>query len=492
VVLALLGLTTPASANGRFPRAQRLIEDPTDPARLILGATYGMLVTTDRGESWRYVCEAAYGVTDLTIDARMTLTPDGTLLAGIYAGVSRAAPNPCDFQRTLGMNNREAVPDFAIAKSEPGRVLAIKVSVPKVGMPFSQLYRSDDDGATWQALGEPLPESLSIALTIDVAPSDAERVYISGLGPGNTGVLLRSDDGGVSFEAFEIPTDAAADEHPYIAAVDAEDPDRLYVRTDLWAYDPEAGVAHASDALLYSDDGGASFVELLRKGGKLFGFTFSPDGSELLVGYGDPVEAGGLRLIDEQALGMYRAPKGSSEFEQRYAGAVGCLTWTTEGIYVCTLEAHTGFSLGLIAETDFDLSGPAELEPLLRLNDVAGPIECEVCQAGDICRDYWYAACSAWGRADCTVLKSSVCSEAGAGGAPATEQPGGAGGDAPAGGASAAGQGAAADSTGGVAATDGARPRGGCACRANSKDASSSAWLVLLLLLRRATRRRWC
>jgi len=485
--LLTLALAAPAAANGRFPRAQRLIEDPNDSAHLILGATYGLLVTSDRGASWSYVCEAAYGVTDIPIDGITMLTPEGALLAGIYSGVTRApGALACDFQRTLGMNNREAVPDFALAASEPGRVLAILVSLPKVGEPFSQLYRSDDDGATWRALGEPLPPEMSVALTIDVAPSDANRVYVSGLGAGDTGLLLRSDDGGESFQILEIPTDAAQLEHPYIAAVDTQDPDRLYVRTDLWAYDPMAGVASANDALLYSDDGGASFTELLRAGGKLFGFTFSPDHSELLVGYGDPVEAGGLRLIDEDALGIYRAPAGSSDFERRYAGSVACLTWTGEGIYACTLEADTGFSLGLITETDFDLSQPAELEPLLRLDDVAGPIECEACATGDICRDYWYAACSGWGRMDCEVLRSSDCAEGGAAGAPATDQPGGAGGDASAAGGAAAGQ----VGSGAATSADEVVPRGGCSCRAGAGAASSSVWFALLLMLRRATRRR--
>ncbi len=488
MVLAALGVAAPAAANGRFPRAQRLLEDPSDPAHLILGATYGLLITDDRGKSWRHVCEAAYGVTDLPIDGITALTADGTLLAGIYSGVSRAPQAAaCDFRRTLGSSNREAVPDFAIAASEPGRVVAIKVSLPEADEPFSQLYRSDDDGATWRAVGEPLPESLRTPLTVDVAPSNAERVYISGLDAGNAGVLLRSDDGGQSFHVFEIPTDAALHEYPYIAAVDAEEPDRLYVRTDLWAYDPMAGVAHASDALLYSDDGGETFVELLRAGGKLFGFTFSPDGSELLVGYGDPVEAGGLRAIDEAALGIYRAPKGSSAFERRYAGSVGCLTWTAEGIYACTLEAHTGFSLGLIAETDFDLSQPAELEPLLRLADVVGPIACEVCQAGDTCREYWYSTCSGWGRADCQVLRSGDCSAAGHAGAPATEQPGAAGGDATSVGGAQGGQ-LSEDASDSRAAV---RPGGGgCTCRAGYSDATSSALFALLMLVRRPGRRR--
>ena len=41
--LVLFGGERPALANGRFPRAQRLLEDNGNPERLVLAATYGLL-----------------------------------------------------------------------------------------------------------------------------------------------------------------------------------------------------------------------------------------------------------------------------------------------------------------------------------------------------------------------------------------------------------------------------------------------------------------
>jgi hypothetical protein len=42
-----LGLLTsaPASANGRFPRAEGVAENPDNPSELTLAATYGLLHT---------------------------------------------------------------------------------------------------------------------------------------------------------------------------------------------------------------------------------------------------------------------------------------------------------------------------------------------------------------------------------------------------------------------------------------------------------------
>ena len=333
--------------------------------------------------------------------AVVALSSDGVLLAGIYASVARASADSCDFEKTLGHSNREAVPDFTLAASVPGRVLAVQVSLLEGGTSQNQLYQSDDDARSWSRLGPILPSSIRTVATIDVAPSNAERIYVSGLDADGAGVLLRSDDGGQTFEALAIPTDAEHDEVPYIAAVDPENADAIYVRTDQWAFDPVRQVANANDALLYSDDGGRHFAELLRKPGKLFGFTFSPDGRELLLGYGDPVEAGGGRLTDANALGIYRAPKGSDAFEKRYAGSVGCLTWTEQGLYVCTLEAEAGFSLGLATNADFDLAKPADLQPLLRLQDVLGALDCAADTSSSICRNYWESTCQSWGRTDC-------------------------------------------------------------------------------------------
>jgi len=436
VFTAALAFSQAAAANGRFPRSERLLEDARDPSHLILGATFGMLVTDDAGATWHHVCEASFAEAGLQTDPVIALAPDGAVLAGIYASVARSAADACDFKKTLGLNNREAVPDFTLSASVPGHVMATLVKLLEDGTSENWLYGSDDSGQSWTAVGE-LPTTIRTVATLEIAPADDLRVYVSGLDPDGAGVLLRSDDGGKTFEAQAVPTDAANQEMPYIAGVDAANADAVYLRTDDWVYVPALQVANANDALLYSDDAGAHFTELLRRPGKLFGFTFSPDNSELLVGYGDPVEAGGGRLTEASALGIYRAPQGSSDFEQRYAGSIGCLTWTQQGLYACTLEAETGFSLALTPNTDFELQAPPDFTPLLRLKDVAGPLDCPAPSSGSICQSYWQSTCESWGRTDC---ESQIPT------APATAP--------------------------------------GCGCRAAGHDADAkTAWLFALLLL---------
>ena len=294
-----------AQANGRFPRAERLLEDPQDASHLLLAATYGLLVTHDRGKNWFHVCEAAFAEPGQQTDPVVALLPDGTLLTSIYSSLSRSTDGACDFEQRLAGDPAHAVPDFTL--DADGATVAVLVTAEN-GASTSQLQESLDGGQRFRALGQVLPDSMRLVATVDVAPSDQNRIYVSGLGLGGVGVLLRSDDRGKTFTELPLPIDDENDEVPYIAAVDPKNADVLYVRTDVWQYDELSGIATAADALLYSSDGGQTFTELWRTGGKLFGFALSPDGKQLLLGYGDPVEGGG-RFTDAGALGRRQSRK---------------------------------------------------------------------------------------------------------------------------------------------------------------------------------------
>ncbi len=489
-----LTLSVGARANGRFPRAERLIEDPQDSSHLLLAATYGLLVTHDRGQSWFHVCEAAFAEPGQQTDPVVALLPDGTLLTSIYSSLSRSTDGACDFQQRLAGDPAHAVPDFTI--DGDGVAVAVLVTAEN-GASKSQLRESLDGGQGFHALGEVFPESMRLVATVDVAPSDPNRIYVSGLGLGGVGVLLRSNARGKTFTELPLPVDEENDEVPYIAAVDPNNADALYVRTDVWQYDELSGIATAADALLYSSDGGEHFTELWRAGGKLFGFALSPDGEEVLLGYGDPVEGGG-RFTDSGALGIYRARAGSGDFTKVYDGAVSCLTWTAQGVYACTAQAKTGYALGFATAGSVPLIEPVSelsFEPLLSLLEVEGPLACGECTSSARCSQSWQATCAAWGRSDCELTRptsggASSCPDDAEAGASS----GGAAGAAfePLGGSSSnggAGQGQGGTLIGSSAGTaHGGDPRGsepppgsGCGCRAAGSPHNSglATWAVL-------------
>src|SRR3954467_7398161 len=81
---ALVGAAaSSARANGRFPESLRLLESARDPNHLVVGGTFGLLITEDRGKNWYHVCEKAFALGLREGDPLLEMMSDGTLLAGI-------------------------------------------------------------------------------------------------------------------------------------------------------------------------------------------------------------------------------------------------------------------------------------------------------------------------------------------------------------------------------------------------------------------------
>jgi MYXO-CTERM domain-containing protein len=395
----LLAMPSPAVANGRFPRAQRLLVDPDSPNRLVLTATYGLLVSHDEAKTWHHVCEAAFTDPEMEMDSVTAILPGGVLLASNYGGLSRASLTACDFQKTLITDESQGLRDFTV-DSAGVVIVALATAAPELRL--DELLQSTDGGRVFRRFGVPLPDSVRLVTTVDVAPADRNRIYLSGLDAEGSGLLLRSNDRGESFEVLPLPVNAEQNEVPYIAGIEPGNADGIYVRTDVWTYDSVAEVQRASDALLYSSDGGETFSELIRGGGKLLAFAFSPDGEDVLIGYGDPFDGGG-RVTDSEALGIFWAPSGSSDFLKVLDGSISCLTWTEAGVFACTAHSDWGFSVGLAQPNDLLERVESPFIPLLKLADVVGPVACRDSQSAARCTASWEATCQSWGRTDCVL-----------------------------------------------------------------------------------------
>lgn len=478
MALALLLGASAAHANGRFPRGARLLENPTSSDHLVLGATYGLLVTTDHGRSWSHICEAAFGGGSWESDPLLAFNADGRLVAGLSRALSVASADACEFVPTLGRDALEAVPDFTLVRGEPNGVLAVHLTLAVGADPLYRLSASHDGGDTWAFQGQPLPSEAKLVLTVDVAPSDPQRIYLTALGADGGGLFLRSKDGGETFATLPIASDAV-DEAPYIAAVSSSDPDVVYVRTDLWQFDPSAGVTVANDALLYTTNAGDSFTQVLRAQGKLLAFALSPQEDELLLGYGDPVEGG--RVTDPNVLGIYRTPVGAWQPEHVFVGAVSCLTWTGAGLYACVDEGSLGYALGFASDPELVLTQGQPFTPALRLASVGGPLGCSTCSSAAVCAEPWLEVCEGWGRTDCALADSLAPLDCSVAGAPA-QASGGAddsAGEGPTAQGGAGGRKSPGAGAGG--AVPGAHSKGSGGCRL--QPGQPSAWSAIPMLL---------
>jgi MYXO-CTERM domain-containing protein len=466
-LLAALAFAVPslANANGRFPRAERLVEDPRDANHLILAATYGLVTTADRGRSAYYVCEASFSGQDLYVgDPIVDLGSDGALIVDIQSGIHTSTDGTCTWSSAFG-GPGVYVADFTVGKNQ-GPTLAI-ASATEDGSVGVHIAESSDGGRSFHLIGTTLP--IGVAFTIDVAPSDANLVYVSALSKANVPMLAMSTDRGATWTTAKITT--GPNELPYIAAIDPVDPRKIFVRTS--SSDNESGVPTSNDALFVTTDGGASWREVFRASAEMLGFALSPDGSEVLIGYGDPMDAD--VLVDPTVLGIYRATTSDFAFARLSTASNTCLAWTQTGLYACASHLETGYAVAFAPAPANATAGVAGLAPLIRLSDVEGPA---CCAQGDVCATAWSAACVTFGACDAGAPVTHRCpADAGTGAdasliADASSAP-----------------------DGGFVVTKNSSETGSCACRAGARSPRRGAHLTVPLVglfaaLARRRRRR--
>jgi photosystem II stability/assembly factor-like uncharacterized protein len=386
-VLSTCLASSAAMANGRFPRAERLIEDPSNPKRLLLASTYGLLTTDDGGGAWYDTCEAAFtGLGTYGGDPLVELVAGGGILVDYQSGIRRSSDG-CSWSTTLSVPDSGFIPiiaDYSVDALARQRAVAVATTYVDGGR-SSSLFESDDAGVTWTALGAPLPMT---AYTIDLDPSDANHIFVSGLSDAGQGVLAISADHAVSWTTTPIPGTGASDV-PYIAAIHPRDPMQIFVRTDSTVV--IGGSPSPNDALLHTRDGGATWTAIVRKKAKLLGFALSPDASQIAVGYGNPAPQ---VPIASSELGVFRALTADYQFSPVLVGeSVTCLTWTQAGTYACTaIATPQGLEELVLFPGDALSQDAAAPMRLMRLSDVRGPPPC--CAAVTSVCD-WTTTCAA-------------------------------------------------------------------------------------------------
>lgn len=416
----------PARANGVFPSAEQIVVDPSDPSHVVVRTTYGLLTTREAGEPWDWICETAVGYSS-GFHPSVALTENGTLLAGVTTGVAIAPGDSCGWSLAPGLPMGALVVDLSVEKGALSHAVAITASN---GAGPARLWTTEDDGATWTQSGTALPAGFT-PLTVDAAPSDPMRVYISAQ-VSTKGSLLVSPDRGQTWQTFTVPS-TSAEHRPFIGAVDPQDPDRVYIRTD-----------GTPGRLFVFDYGAVTFTEVFTGAGLLRGFALSPDGQTVLVGGGSD--------------GIQRAPAATLAFEKVSAVATRCLAWTAAGVYTCATEFADGFTVGLSKDEG------STFEPVMHLPCVRGPLMCTPdTPVGAECPPEWAAVAIQIGKNECPGGSST----GGGGSGPTTGGAGGAGGAGGTGGGDVLTGGSSATSggAGGTGATGGSPPAaGGCAC----------------------------
>ncbi len=353
-----------ARANGRFPFANHLVVDPSDDKHLVLRTTYGMVQTFDGGANWKWLCEQSVGYGG-KFDPAIGVTRAGRLLVGLFDGLTTSADRGCDFAQAPGtVFEKQYVIDLVVEQKDPSRALAI-TSTGLGDLGFHVIVaESLDSGATWAQAGVDLPKDFN-SETLEVAPSRGDRIYASGIfGTPRQGVIEKSDDRGKTWERLVVDLGMGG-LTPYLAAVDPNNPDVVYVRIDGDA------TTSTPDRLLVSRDGAKTWTEVGRTTGDMLGFALSPDGSK--VAFGGPLD------------GLFVASTSDMKPEKVASLAIRCLTWHANGLYACATEYPDDFTVGLSTDDGRTFQG------LYKLADLS-PLECAASTStGRDCPDDWAA-----------------------------------------------------------------------------------------------------
>lgn len=351
LAIAIVLVTHESFANSRYPASKHVLFSPQDPSYLAVRVTYGMLVSRDRGQTWRLICEAAIGAGG-NQDPMYALTPGGVFIGSLAEGLAVSGEGGCSWEFAPSLERTPFV-DVAGDPSDRRHVAVFASSLDTrdagaVARFRSSLWETTDEGKTFAPLGGALDPSW-FGETLDLAPNDPARIYLSAERDPETaplGIFAVSRDGAVTWETYDIPF-VGAERRLFIAGVSPTDADRVYLRT--WAGEDAAA------RLLVSDDGGKSFRTIFTGKGPLAAFALSPDGATVWVG----------GRLD----GVNAAKTSDFLFEPRSALPVECLAVGTDGLWACSDEKN-GFVAGV--STDEGRTFAARLH----FCDVLGPLEC--------------------------------------------------------------------------------------------------------------------
>jgi hypothetical protein len=355
-----------ALANGRPPNVSTITVKRGDPTHIVAGATFGVVVSNDRGVRWRWMCEDAVGYGGM-YDPDYAFSATGSLFATTFTGL-KIRRDACSF--TDAPTGAMFVPTIA---QGPTGALYLAAADPA----DAKIYKSTDDGMTFPTSGI-AGQVGDWYSSLEVAPSDPQRVYLSGYrfipdgGSGTVRVftLFRSLDGGATWVSLPV-TDFVTrqDSTVDIVGISATDPDLVFARV---THEDAIG-----DAIYRSANGGQSWTRILGKPSTL-SFVVRSTG-ELVAGTAD---VGSVHSTDN----------GATWQDLTGAPHIRCLVETEGEVWACAQNFGLD-EAGIMKSTDL-----VTWTKVLRFEEIDAPVDCPAGTAQrDKCDALWCGLCAQLG-----------------------------------------------------------------------------------------------
>lgn len=362
VLLVLAGLGGDrVLANGRAPQTVGIYLKPGEPHTYYLATTFGLLVTTDEGCTFRWMCEQSIGYGGIW-DPTYKIGADGTIFATTFEGLRISRDGGCTFETataSLPPGDPNRIADIWIDALDIGPTGEIWVGTAETGA-TNDVYVSLDNGKTFSSRGMLSPEIWW--KSVKVAPSDPAVVYITGYQVAGTptAYFYRTTNGGMEWTPSPL-ADVQYASTPVlrVKAVDPTNPDIVYMAS-------EGANSPTGDRLYRSTDGGMTFVEVLSTHASIHDVVIR-DAQHVLVATqlrGNTSIMGGP---------TYQSTDGGVTFAPlEGAPQLACLAQRSDGVlFGCGANWDPDFKA--VARSD---DGGATWQKVWRFVEIAGAVKC--------------------------------------------------------------------------------------------------------------------
>ena len=380
-----------AGANGRPPAASTIHFKQGSDNDIIVGLTFGLVLSHDGGTTWHWMCEKAVGYGGM-YDPDYSYSQSGAIFATTFDGL-KVNRDGCTFNATPpGMtfiSQDELGPDHALYYAA-----ADSVSMD------SKIYKSTDDGMTFPQSASP-GQGGDWWQTLIIAPSDASRVYASGY----RFVMVCNAQSPMPHKVCQVATDCQDATHPngmcegqkqwlLFKSVDGGSaftalPGNLLfsdassaagLTTSVNSSIDFVGVDHTNANILYARvnlENGTSIGDGIYKIDTSTATTWTR-----ILGKADAISflarASGDLVAATQTLGAFKSVNGGTSWTT-LAGAphINCLAESAGGVvWACTQNYGAPPNVpsdgyGIMKSTDL-----ATWTGVLKFQDIAGPVMC--------------------------------------------------------------------------------------------------------------------
>lgn len=179
-----------------------VLTNPLDPQKSIIGSWSNRLYrTNDFGESWSMIAVGTPGVaTNFYMSVVQSAADTAVLIAGGFNvdGIRRSVNSGQTWERAL--NDPEFRRMFFISDAIVADPTSPSSFVAARGEGGNTLYRSNDNGATWDSVSS-VPQAISNRIcTITIRPDSSQQILLGCKG----GIIMRSLDSGLTWQRASI------------------------------------------------------------------------------------------------------------------------------------------------------------------------------------------------------------------------------------------------------------------------------------------------